>query len=210
MHSKSTMLGAVLLVMSFAPAAGAQTPAAQPTASVAGAADELGGPLVANVCLLSREEVFSQSKVGQSAIIQLKQLGQKAQANFDADRRKLEAEAKALQTQAQAQGMTPAQAQHRQQQLQARAQALQGGAAQTTRDLEATRARAMGAIEDAVRPIVADAYKAKGCGLLLSRDAVIGGNLANDLTAQVTQALDAKMSTISLEREHASSAAASR
>ena len=164
------------------------------------ATGDFGGPLVANVCLLSRDRVFAQSQVGQAATARLKQLGQKAQANFDAERRKLEGEAKALQ--AKAPTMPPADIQRRQQQLQARAQAAQNDAAQASRELEATRGKVMGQIEEAVQPIVLAAYQAKGCGLLLAREAVLGGNMGNDLTPAVIQGLDAKMTTITFEREH--------
>ena len=170
---------------------------APPTASVQGG---FGGPVIPGVCLLSREAVFAQSTVGQAATARLKQLGERAQAGLEAERRTLESEARALQTQQLT--LTAPQVQHRQQQLQSRAQALQAKAAQISRELEATRAKATGRIEDAVQPVVVSAYQAKGCGLLLSRDAVLGGNLANDLTAAVIQGLNARMSTITFEREH--------
>jgi Skp family chaperone for outer membrane proteins len=194
-----TILGAALLALLFAAPVSAAPAPSVPTAPSAQDKLEFGGPLVANVCLLSREQVFTQSLVGQAAAARLKQLGQKAQANFDAERRKLESEARALQGQQAV--LPPAQIQHRQQQLQARAQAAQAEAGQTERELEATRTKAMARIEDAVQPIVLDAYKAKGCGLLLSREAVIGGNMGADLTAGVIKALDAKMTTIDFDRE---------
>lgn len=200
-----TFLGAALLALSIAAPASAAPPAAEPASAVLTAPSapdklEFGGPLVANVCLLSREQVFTQSLVGQAAAARLKQLGQKAQASFDAERRKLENEARALQGQQAV--LPPAQVQHRREQIQARAQAAQTEAGQTERELEATRTKAMARIEDAVQPIVLDAYKAKGCGLLLSREAVIGGNMGGDLTAGVIKALDAKMTTIDFDREH--------
>ena len=173
-------------------------PAAQSATPPAASADGFGGPVIPGVCLLSRETVFTQSQVGQAASARLKLLGQKAQASLEADRRRLEAEAKALQ----GQQMTPQQGQHRQQQLQARAQALQGAAAQASRELEATRAKATGLIAEAVQPVVVAVYQSKGCGLLLSREAVLGGNMANDLTPAVLQGLNAKMTTITFEREH--------
>jgi len=179
-----------------APSAPTTPAAGAPTASQGG----FGGPLIAGVCLLSREAVLSQSLAGQAATARLRQLGQKAQANFDGERRRLEGEAKALQ--GQAASLPPQQVQHRQQQLQLRAQAAQTDAAQVSRELEATRTKAMGVIEQAVQPVVLAAYQAKGCGLLVQREAVLGGNLANDLTPAVIQGLDAKMTTITFDREH--------
>jgi Skp family chaperone for outer membrane proteins len=208
MQRRSILAAAIPAILLAAPAlADPPTPAAAPTAPAAPAsaapapaAGEFGGPLVANVCLLSRDRIFAQSQVGQAATARLKQLGQRAQASFDGERRKLEGEAKALQ--AKAATMPPADVQRRQQQLQARAQAAQTEAAQAERELQATRAKVMGQIEDAVQPIVLTTYQAKGCGLLIAREAVLGGNMGNDLTSAVIQGLDAKMTTITFEREH--------
>jgi Skp family chaperone for outer membrane proteins len=191
------LLAAPALAAAPGPDALATPPAATASAS---SKHEYGGPLIAGVCLLSREQVFAQSKVGQAAAARLRQLSQRAQAGFEADRRKIEAEAKALR--AQQMTLQPAQIQHRQQQLEARAQALQTGAAQVGRELEATRTKVTGQIEEAIQPIVQAAYQSKACGLLLSREAVVGGNLGNDLTDTVLQGLDAKMTTITFEREH--------
>jgi Skp family chaperone for outer membrane proteins len=183
------------------PAPDQAVPAAAATAApVEADRHDFGGPLVPGVCLLSREQVFARSKIGQAAAARLKQLGLKAQANLEAEKRKLEAEAKAFQTQQAT--MQPAQAQHRQQQLQARFQAIQANAAQINREMEATRTKATGLVEEAFEPVVKTAYQAKGCGLLISREAVVGGNLGNDLTEAVVQGLDAKATTITFEREH--------
>ena len=205
-------LAAYSAVAQPAPVAAAPTPpTAAPAAPAAGAPAAsqggFGGPLIPGVCLLSREAVLSQSLAGQAATARLRQLGQKAQANFDGERRRLEGEAKALQ--GQQASLPPQQIQHRQQQLQARAQAAQTEAAQVSRELEATRTKAMGVIEQAVQPVVLATYQAKGCGLLLQREAVLGGNLANDLTPAVIQGLDAKMTTLTFEREHLPPAPAS-
>jgi Skp family chaperone for outer membrane proteins len=181
------------------PAAATASPApATPTPATP--KTEFDGPLVPGICLISREQVFADSKVGQAAKARLEELGRRAKAGLEAERRKLEAEAKALQAQ---QGtLTPAQGQHRQQQLQARAQGLQSSAGQIGRELEATRLKATEQLAEAMRPIAVEAYQAKGCGLLLSREAVVGGNLGNDLTAAVIRGLDAKITTITFEREH--------
>ncbi len=49
--------------------------------------------------------------------------------------------------------------------------------------------------------MIAQVYRQHGCGLLLDRGTVMGGNFANDLTADVVKGLDAKVSTITLNRE---------
>jgi Skp family chaperone for outer membrane proteins len=50
-------------------------------------------------------------------------------------------------------------------------------------------------------PVVGSVYKSHRCGLLLDRDSVLGGNMTNDLTADVVQGLDRKVTTISFELE---------
>ncbi|HEX4183500.1 MAG TPA: OmpH family outer membrane protein [Caulobacteraceae bacterium] len=212
---KPFVLGAIAAVLS-ASSALAQTPAPAPAAPEpeAGAAAApasgaaLGGPVVAGVCLLSRDQMFAQSLVGQAAVARLKELGQRAQNNLDAEKRKIETDYKALQTQGPT--MAPQQAQQKQRQLQARAQGLQDSAARTQREMEATRAKALERIQEAAQPVIQAAYQAKGCGLLVAREAVLGGNLANDITPAVVQGLNAKMTTITFERERLPASAASR
>jgi Skp family chaperone for outer membrane proteins len=183
------------------------TPAAEPEANTAapaspapaGSGTALGGPVVAGVCLLSRDQLFAQSLVGQAAVARLKELGVRAQTNLEAEKRKIETDYKALQTQGPT--MAPQQAQAKQKQLQTRAQALQDSAARTQREMEATRAKALEQIQDAAQPVIQSAYQAKGCGLLVAREAVLGGNMANDITPAVIQGLNAKMTTITFDRE---------
>ncbi|MNO05280.1 hypothetical protein D3C81_2266030 [compost metagenome] len=56
-------------------------------------------------------------------------------------------------------------------------------------------------IANEAQPAIAQVYAAKSCGLLLDRNSALGGNFANDLTADVVQALDGRLSTITFERE---------
>ena len=80
-------------------------------------------------------------------------------------------------------------------------QQVQALAAQRSREIEATRLKAMQQISGPLQVAVAAAYKQRGCGLLLDRNSVIGGNYSNDLTSDVVKALDARMTTITFERE---------
>jgi Skp family chaperone for outer membrane proteins len=195
------LTGPVFAASSPEPAAAAETPAVAPRASpAANPQSGFGGPVIPGVCLLSRETVLTRSAVGQAASERMKQLAQKAQAGLDAERRKIEADAKALQGQQAT--LTQQQGQLRQEQLSARAQAYQAKAAQVSREMEATWAKVTSRIEGEIQPVVTAAYQAKGCGLLLSREAVLGGNLANDLTGAVVQGLDVRISTITFDREH--------
>jgi Skp family chaperone for outer membrane proteins len=184
-----------LRALAFVLVAGVATPAL----AQAPAAQSLGGTAVPGVCLLSREAIFANAKVGVAASARLQQLTQEAQAEVETDRKALDAEVKAYQ--AEQAKLTPAQRQAKEQALAPRVQAMQTKAQQRSREIEVTREKALGQISTAAQPVIAQAYKAKSCGLLVDRAGVLGGNLANDLTADVVKGLDATMSTISFNRE---------
>lgn len=191
-----TLLSASLIVAA-ASAAQAQTiggaQAAQPAQPQS---QPLGGPVIAGVCLLSREAIFANAAVGRAASARLQELTQAAQAEIDQQRTPLETEARALEGQPE-----NAQTQQRRQQLAQRWQTLQQTAAHNSREIEATRANAMNRIATEAQPVIAQVYGQKNCGLLFDRNTALGGNFANDLTADVVRGLDARIQTITFERE---------
>ncbi|HEY0598150.1 OmpH family outer membrane protein [Sphingopyxis sp.] len=160
------------------------------------AAPAFGGPVVPGVCLLSREAVFANAAVGKAVSARIAELTRAAQAEVDQQRTPLETEAKALATQG-----DDAKTKPRRDALATRWQALQRQAAQGNREIEATRAKALARVADEAQPVIVKVYGERKCGLLFDRGAVLGGNFANDLTADVVKALDAKITTIPFERE---------
>jgi Skp family chaperone for outer membrane proteins len=218
--SKITLIAAVAAVSAMsgaAPAAWAQAPkpAAPPPARVAtpapvktaapppaasGAA--LEGPLVKGVCLLSQEAVLTNAKAAQAIDTRLKQLKTQAQSEVDGGRAPVDADLKILQADA---AKTPAPAaadiEKRRVAIQARYQTLQELADQRNREIEATRAKAVGRLSVEMQPVLATAYRAHGCGLLFNRNAVMAGNMGDDLTAEVIRGLDAKITTMTFDRE---------
>lgn len=186
----------LLLTASFAPMAHAQTAMPRP---VTPAAQGLGGPVVAGVCLLSREAIFANAAVGKAATTRLQQLATEAQTEVDTERRPIETDLQAYQ--AEQTRLTPEQRRTREQALAARLAPVQAKAQQRSREIEATRAKALERISTEAQPVIATVYRARNCGLLVDRASVLGGNMANDLTAAVVQALDAKISTITFNRE---------
>ena len=179
-----------LLSLIAAPAIAQTSPAPQ---------QGLGGTAVAGVCLLSREAIFANAKVGVAATARLKQLTDQAQAELDTERKPLEVEIQALQ--ADAAKLTPEQRRVREAALAPRLTAIQARTQQRTREIEATRGKAMARIAETLQPLIAQVYKARNCGLLIDRTTVLGGNMANDLTPAAVAALDAKLATITFERE---------
>lgn len=189
-----------LLISSFLLAstsiASAQTVGGQSPAPQTPAAQPLGGPVIAGVCLLSREAIFANAAVGKAASARLAELTRATQAEIDTQRTPLEAEARALEGQA-----DNAQMRQRREVLATRWQALQRQATHNSREIEATRAKALERIAAEAQPVIAQVYGQKRCGLLLDRNAALGGNFANDLTGDVVRALDGRIQTITFERE---------
>jgi Skp family chaperone for outer membrane proteins len=159
-------------------------------------AQPLDGPVIPGVCLLSREAVFANAAAGKAASARLQALAAAAQAEIETERQPLEAQLRALEGQA-----DNAARRQRAEELAAQWQALQQKAAHASQEVEATRIKAMERIANEAQPMIAQVYAAKACGLLLDRNTALGGNFANDLTADVVQALDARLSSITFERE---------
>ena len=180
----------IFAALTLAAVAGAALPAA------AQQAQPLGGPVIPGVCLLSREAVFANAAAGKAASARLQELAAAAQAEIETERQPLEAQMRALEGQA-----DNAARRQRAEELAAQWQALQQKAAHASQEVEATRIKAMERIANEAQPMIAQVYAAKACGLLLDRNTALGGNFANDLTADVVQALDARLSSVTFERE---------
>ncbi|OOG50949.1 OmpH family outer membrane protein [Rhodanobacter sp. C01] len=166
--------------------------------SSARAADLQGNP-VPGVCLLSREAVFAQAKVGQAASQQLSQLADQARSQLASERKPLDADVQSFQQKEPS--MSEAQRKEQGAALQQRMQTLQTQADNLNERIQLTRAKAMQSIGQAAEPIVAGSYGSHHCGLLLNRDSVLAGNMSNDLTSDVVQGLDRKITTIALSLE---------
>ena len=180
----------IFAALTLAAVAGAALPAA------AQQAQPLGGPVIPGVCLLSREAVFANAAAGKAASARLQELAAMAQTEIETERQPLEAQLRTLEGQ-------PDNAARRQraEALAGQWQALQQKAAHANQEVEATRLKAMERIANEAQPAIAQVYAAKACGLLLDRNSALGGNFANDLTAEVVQLLDSRLSTITFERE---------
>lgn len=201
----SRLLLSAAVIVSMPAVASAQTigGARQAAAPAPAQSQPLGGPVIPGVCLLSREAVFANAAVGRVATARLAELTQAAQAEIDSERAPIEAAARALEGQAETDQLR-AQAQTLSQQW----QALQQKAAHNGQEIEATRMAVMERIANEAQPVIAQVYAQHQCGLLFDRVSALGGNFANDLTSGVVAALDARISTISFDRERLSAAPA--
>ncbi|HWU77263.1 MAG TPA: OmpH family outer membrane protein [Rhodanobacter sp.] len=167
--------------------------------SSAQAAETLGGTPVSGVCLLSREAIFAQAKVGEAASKRLSELADQARTQLDSQRTPLDTDIKSFQSKESS--LSEAQRKQQGSALQGRMQAFQTNATELNQRIQLTRAKVMQQIGQQAEPIVASSYKSHKCGLLLNRDVVLAGNMSNDLTSDVVQGLDRKITTISFNLE---------
>jgi len=179
--------------LSVATLAQAQAPAAPKPA-----APGLGGPVIPGICFLSREAVLANSKVAVYASSRIKQIAAEAQAEIDRDRKPLEDQLNALR--AQASKMPADQVRAQEKALADKFAPIQAKAELRKREIEKTRANALETISEQAQPQIASVYTQRGCGVLLDRNSALGGNFTNDLTPAVVAALDARLTSIPIER----------
>lgn len=190
MFNKTPMMLFAMAMLGSAGAASAQT-----------GADLLQGPPVPGVCMLSQQAVFANSKIGVAASARLHELATQEQSRLAAQGKPLQADIDAFRTKAAS--LKAADRDSQGEALDRRMNAFKASREQSLHDLEATRAYAMNKIGTLAQPILGSAFKANKCGLLLNRDAVLGGNTSNDLTTSVVRGLDAKVTTIQFDLQHA-------
>ena len=159
----------------------------------------LGGAPIPGLCMLSQSAVLSNAKVALAADARLKQLDQQMQAELQSEATSINNDAKALD--GQRTSLAAADFQSRQATLQARANALQQKSQLRQRELATTRQKALNRISTEAQPVIAQAFRAHDCSLLIDRNTVLLGNMSGDITAEVARGLDAKISTITFERE---------
>jgi Skp family chaperone for outer membrane proteins len=191
-----TMPKILLLATALALATGISSAFAEDAPQSAGS-QQLGGPPVPGVCVLSREAVLSSSKVGLAATARLRELAGQAQAEIDTERKSVQADMAALEK-----DKSAASAAEKRKPLVERWNAVQQKTGQRSRELEATREKALTRIALEAQPVIATVYRARNCGLLFAREVMLGGNSGADITPAVIQGLDAKIATLSFDREN--------
>ena len=188
----------VAALSSFACAAGAfaQTPAAAPSQTIT------LGPPIAGVCVISRNQVFRESAVGKSVIQRLNTLENQVEAELQPQATALRSEQQALQqatTQDAARANTFAQKANEFQRLQY----------QRSQEMEATKEKQIQRVMLEMQPVLLQIVQQKQCGLLLDGDgAALLANPAMDLTPSVIVGLNAKIQSITFDREVLSTQAA--
>jgi Skp family chaperone for outer membrane proteins len=171
----------------FATTAFAQT--AAPAAAVS------HGPALAGVCYMSTQEALATSTVGKAVNTRMQQLIQQVTTELQPEQTIVQNEAKALQAAGQSADRARVTA------FQTRAEALNTKAGQRQRELEATQQKQLARVLQEMDPIAKQVYQQRKCSILLDRDSVMLGNPSMDLTASVVAGLNAKIQTLTFNRE---------
>lgn len=184
----------IVIVMSAAFGVVAGVAMVTQSVPVEAAPDENVSP---RICMFSRDNVLQQSVVGQKGGKRLQELTQEAQQVIASDRKSLAEDIEAFNDKGDMLEGSERQSQGKA--LQQRQGTLKQEAQQLDARIRYTRAVVTKRINDEINPLLDESYKDHGCSILLARGAVLKGNRDNDLTADVTKALNAKVTTISFD-----------
>lgn len=156
------------------------------------------GPVIPGVCVFHNERLLAQSTVGVSVRDGMRTLSDQVSGELQPYAQSIQAEITALE---QGRGTIPEQEfAQRSQALQQRIREAQQLEAQRQQELEYTLNMQLRAIAQATDPILVAVYQERGCGLLLSREAVIEMNPAMDITDVVVQRLNGALPSLSFSR----------
>ena len=163
------------------------------------------GAPIAGVCIFSSQRAVATSLVGKAVDARLKAIIAQVNAELTAERTSLDTDAKALE----AKRATLDQSALEQQAaaLQVRANAWQRKGQQRQREVEATEQKQLARVYQELDPAIRQAYQAKSCAILIERESVLLGNPAMDITDGVVAAVDARIKTLTFDRERLDQAA---
>jgi outer membrane protein len=193
-------LAGAMALAALAPAAQAQTGAAAP-------ALRYGAP-ISGLCMFSQDELIATSTVGKYVVNRLTQLGQQARSELSAQQTTLESDAKALE--AQKASLSNDQYAQRANALGQRGREFEQLVNQRNQEMQATQQKAFGRVFTEAQTLMQDAFQAHNCSILVDGRSVLAVAPSMDITPQVVQGLNSKITQFPFERERADQAAASR
>lgn len=165
------------------------------------------GPPISGVCIISVEAAIGGSTVGKYVNTRMQQIVAQVNAELNGEKTAIDTEARTLDSQRAT--LDQSTLEQRAAALQVRANALQRRAQQRDREVSATEQKAVGRVGQEMEPLIRQAYQAKGCSLLLQRNALVIANPAMDITPAVVTALNAKITQFAFDRERLDQAATS-
>jgi Skp family chaperone for outer membrane proteins len=174
------------------------TSALAQTAPVAAPVISHGAP-IAGVCIFSSQRAVGSSAVGKAVDARLKTIIAQVNAELTGERTTLDNEAKALDTKKATmdQGALEQQAAG----LQVKANAWQRKGQLRQKEVEATEQKALSRVYQELDPAIKQVYQQRTCGILMDRESVLLANPAMDITDAVVVALDARIKTLTFDRE---------
>jgi len=162
--------------------------------SAAAAQTQNFGPAVPGVCVYHHDRLMAQSTAGQSLVAGIQRLSQEVSAELAPYEQFINTETQALQ---QGQATIPQdQLQQRARDLEARYREFQTLSQTRSGELRYTLAYQQNQIGQAANPIVEALYTERGCGILLSADAVLRANPQMDLTEAAIQRLNTALPSL--------------
>jgi outer membrane protein len=170
-----------------------------PAAASAAAAPIRQGPPIGGYCVFSLNEVIGGSKVGQAVVARLKVLGSQVNAELQPEADAIRRDDQALQ----AAPNDPAAASKRAA-LEQRFAAFQRKEQQRQQEMQATQQKQFGVVLKELDPIIRELYQQRNCSVLIDGDQ--GGvrliNPAMNISPQAITGLDARIQTLTFDREH--------
>jgi outer membrane protein len=192
----ATVSGLAALATASGAFAQAAPPAAPPVTH--------GAP-IAGVCIFSSQRAVATSQVGKAVDARLKTIIAQVNAELTGERTSLDNDAKALDAK---KGTLDQSALEQQAAaLQVRANAWQRKGQLRQREVEATEQKQLARVYQELDPAIRTAYQAKTCSILIERESVLLGNPAMDITDAVVVAVDARIKTLTFDRERLDQAA---
>lgn len=162
--------------------------------SAAAAQEQNFGPVVPGVCVYHHDRLMAQSTAGQSLVAGVQRLQQEVQTELAPYEQFIQTEGQALQ---QGQASIPQdQLQQRARDLDTKYREFEGLRQTRTGELRYTLAYQQQQISQAVDPILGALYAERGCGILLSADAVMRANPQMDITEAAIQRLNAALPSL--------------
>lgn len=191
MTFKALLAGAAAVAVSAASTAALAQQAVPPSVT--------HGPALSGVCIVSRDQVLGASTLGKAIETRLQQLNSQVEAELKTEVTAINNEAKTLDGQRAT--LAPDAFEKRSADLQVRANAFERKRQQRGREMVATQEKALGRFEQELAPVITQVYQQKQCSILFERAALVIANPAMDVTQQVVSALNARITTLTFERE---------
>jgi len=158
------------------------------------------GPTVPGLCVFSRDGLIAGSTVGKAVVERLNQLGQQVQSELTAQQTSLQNDAKAL---------NDAKASLSSDQFNTRAAAITGRERDFERlvelrrqEMTQTQQKRFNEVLNDAQPVVQQIFQQHNCSILVDGQSVLAVAPAMDLTPQVIQGLNTRITQLTFDREH--------